>query len=103
MARARLHNPTPSQTVEKTARLEARITAAQKALFEKAAALQGRSLTDFVVHSVQEQATQIVRAHELMTLSARDTQAFVAALLDVPEPGERLRQAASRYTQNQRA
>jgi uncharacterized protein (DUF1778 family) len=102
MAPARLHHPAPNPAAEKTARLEARVTAEQKALFEKAAALQGRSLTDFVVTSAQERAMHTVREHELMTLSARDTQVFVAALLDAPEPAERLRQAVNRYKNRSR-
>lgn len=84
---------------ERTARLEARVTTAQKILFQKAAALQGRSLTDFLVSSAQEQATRTVREHELMDLSIRDRETFVGALLAAPEPGPRLRKAARNYTQ----
>jgi uncharacterized protein (DUF1778 family) len=85
------------QTQEKNARLEARITPEQKKFFLKAAALTGRSLTDFVVASVQENATRAVREHETLILSVRDREAFVAALLNPPAPGVRLRKAAQRY------
>lgn len=81
----------------KKARLEARITTDQKALFQRAAALLGRSLTDFVVSSAQEIAARTVREHEAMTLGARDRETFVAALLEAPAPGKRLRKAAERY------
>lgn len=81
----------------RTARLEARITADQKALFQRAAALTDRSLTDFVVGSAQEIAARTVREHEAMTLGAGDREAFVAALLEAPYPGTRLRKAARRY------
>ena len=81
----------------KKARLEARITADQKAFFQRAAALLGRSLTDFVVSSAQEIAARTVREHESMTLSARDRETFVAALLEAPAPGKRLRKAAKLY------
>lgn len=37
-------------------RLEARVTAEQKDLIERAATLQGRTVTDFVLTSVQEAA-----------------------------------------------
>jgi uncharacterized protein (DUF1778 family) len=86
-----------TQPQEKNARLEARITPEQKKFFLKAAALTGRSLTDFVVASVQENATRAVREHETMILSVRDREAFVAALLNPPAPGARLRKAAQRY------
>ena len=81
----------------KKARLEARITPGQKAFFERAAALLGRSLTDFVVSSAQEIAARTVREHEAMILGARDRETFVAALLEAPAPGKRLRKAAERY------
>ena len=81
----------------RTARLEARITPEQKALFSKAAALTGRSLSDFVVASAYEAAARTVREHEAMTLSVRDREIFVRALLNHPAPGARLRKAARRY------
>ena len=81
----------------KTARLEARITAEQKKLFMKAAAITGRSLTDFVVACAHETAARTVREHEVLTLSARDREVFVSALLTPPAPAKRLREAARRY------
>lgn len=81
----------------KKARFEARLTPDQKALFLQAAAITGRSMTDFVVSSAQEVAMRTVREHESMTLSARDRETFVAALLKSPAPGKRLRKAADRY------
>ncbi|MFQ5467741.1 MAG: DUF1778 domain-containing protein [Kiloniellaceae bacterium] len=81
----------------KRARLEARITLDQKELFQRAAALMGRTMTDFVVSSAQEIAARTVREHEAMTLGARDRERFVGALLEAPQPGTRLRRAARRY------
>jgi uncharacterized protein (DUF1778 family) len=84
-------------TTAKTARLEARLTDEQKALFQHAADLTGRSLTEFVVSSAQEVAARTVREHEVLTLSGRDRQVFVDALLKPQPPNSRLRQAARRY------
>jgi uncharacterized protein (DUF1778 family) len=81
----------------KTARFEARITDDQKALFQHAADLTGRSLTDFVIGSVQEAAARAVREREVLTLSGLDRQVFLDALLNPPAPSKRLRQAARRY------
>jgi uncharacterized protein (DUF1778 family) len=94
-----VHEITESQS-PKTARLEARVTEEQKELFAKAATLLGRSLSDFVVTCVYEIATRTVREHEVMTLSARDREIFVSALLNPPEPGARLRKAARRYKEH---
>src|SRR3989338_8722740 len=84
----------------KAALFEARITAEQKTLFLRAAALTGRSRTDFVVAPAQETAVRTVREHEAMTLSARNREAFVSALLNPPTPGKRLRKAARRYKEH---
>jgi uncharacterized protein (DUF1778 family) len=81
----------------RTARLEARITNEQKVLFQHAADLTGRSLTDFVVNSAQEAAARTVREHRVLTLTGQDRKVFVDVLLKPPLPGRRLRQAASRY------
>ena len=78
-------------------RLEARISKDQKRLFTKAAALDGCSLSEFVISSAQEAARKTIKEHETLALSARDQEAFVAALLDDTPPGETLRQAARRY------
>jgi uncharacterized protein (DUF1778 family) len=66
-------------------RLEARLTPAQKSLIEHAAALQGRSVTDFVLASVQEAALKAIDDHQRITLSVRDGRAFVEALI-TPAP-----------------
>ncbi len=78
-------------------RLEARVSKAQKKLFLQAAELQGRSLTDFLIASVQEAADRILRAQDVLTLSERDRKSFVAALLAPAAPGKVLQRAAKRY------
>jgi uncharacterized protein (DUF1778 family) len=86
-----------TQIEAKTARLEARLTDQQKDLLQHAANLTGRSLTEFVVSSAQEVAARTVREHEVLTLSARDRQVFVNALLKPSPPNRRLKKAAQRY------
>ena len=81
----------------KRSRLEARISAEEKALFKRAADLQGCSLTEFVVRSAQEAARKAVREHQMMSLTARDTEAFAKALLKPPAPSDKLKCAAERY------
>lgn len=78
-------------------RLEARISPAQKKLFKKAAALEGRSLTDFIVSSVSEAARRTVHDFEVMDLSGRDREAFVKSLSNPGSPNKALRSAAAWY------
>jgi uncharacterized protein (DUF1778 family) len=78
-------------------RLEARVSPEQKSVLERAAALEGRSLTDFVVASAHAAAVEAIQRHELITLTARDNRAFAQALMHPPAPNERLRAAARRH------
>lgn len=78
-------------------RLETRVTAEQKRLIERAAALQGRSVTDFVLTSVQDAARRAIEEHQRLDLSVRDSDAFVDALLDPRPVGDRLRDTVRRY------
>ena len=81
----------------KRSRLEARISAKQKKLLKQAADLQGCTLTEFVVRSAQEAARKALKEHQMMTLTARDTEAFVKVLLKPPAPSKKLKRAAERY------
>jgi uncharacterized protein (DUF1778 family) len=78
-------------------RLETRVTAAQKRLIERAAALQGRTVTDFVLTSVQDAAREAIEAHQRLDLSVRDSDAFVDALLSPRPVNDRLRDTIARY------
>lgn len=78
-------------------RLETRVTADQKTLIERAAALQGRTLTDFVLTSVQDAARRAIEEHQRLDLSIRDSQAFVQALINPKPVNDRLRETVRRY------
>ncbi len=84
-------------TTRKRERLEARVSPEQKALFERAARLQGRSLTDFMIGALHEAAARAIRDREVLTLSARDSLTLAEALLNPPEPNTALRAADRRY------
>jgi uncharacterized protein (DUF1778 family) len=78
-------------------RLETRVTAEQKKLIERAAALQGRTVTDFVLTSVQDAARRAIEEHSQLALSLRDSEAFVDALLNPKPINDRLRETVRRY------
>jgi len=78
-------------------RFEARVSREQKDLFLRAAELQGRSLTDFVIASAQQAAVDIVRTYDTLRLGEKDRQAFVSALISPPVPSKKLKGAAGRY------
>ena len=75
------------------------MSADQKNLFLRAAELQGRTLTDFVIASVHEAAVRTVEDMQSIQLTAQESRAFAEALLNPREPADRLRAAARRYIQ----
>lgn len=88
---------TPAASRVRAERLETRVTAEQKRLIEHAAALQGRSVTDFVLTSLQDAARRAIEEHQHLTLSLRDSQAFVQALVEPERVNDRLRDTVRRY------
>lgn len=88
-----------TEASSKAARLEARISPETKALLQKAADLEGRTLTDFVVASVQAAAYRVIEQHQTLKLSIEDSEAFVDAMLNPPKPNDALKAAALRYKQ----
>ncbi len=64
---------------------------------KRAAAIRGRSLTDFVVSAAEEAAERVIRSEFVISLGAEDSAAFAAALLTPPPPSPALRAAAERY------
>jgi uncharacterized protein (DUF1778 family) len=81
----------------KSERLEARVSSVQKRLIQKAADLQGVSMTDFMITYLQEAAERVIQHHQMLQLSIEDSQLLVDALLSPPEPNEALLKAAKRY------
>jgi uncharacterized protein (DUF1778 family) len=85
------------KTIEKT-RFDTRLTKEQKEFFEYAATIGGyRSLTEFVLVSVEERAKQIVEGHTKILSSKRDQEIFFQAFIEAPKPNEALENAATRY------
>ena len=78
-------------------RLEARITASQRRLLERAAKLRGTSVADFVVHSVRQAATKTIRDFEVLSLGQEDSEVFVNAILNPPAPNAALKSAVAHY------
>ena len=78
-------------------RLEARITDEQRQLFQRAADLQGRSLTDFVIATVHEKAVQTIESMQTIRLNEAESLAMAQALLNPRKPNAKLRAAVKEY------
>jgi uncharacterized protein (DUF1778 family) len=76
-----------------TARLEARISTELHAMLKRAAEIQGRTMTDFVVSAVQLAAQEAIETAEVIRLSLADQECFAQALLATPRPAPALKRA----------
>jgi uncharacterized protein (DUF1778 family) len=92
-----IHTATESTAKSRGARLEARVSRVQKDLLQRAAALSGRTLSEFVVASAQEAAAKVIQDHDTIRLTNAEQTAFVKTLLNAPAPGARSRKAAAAY------
>ncbi len=77
----------------RNARLEARIAPKALAVVRRAAELQGRSVSDFVVAAAHEAAQRAIEEAQLIRLSVEDQRRFVDLLLNPPSPTAALRRA----------
>jgi uncharacterized protein (DUF1778 family) len=80
-------------TRSRAERLGFRVDSQTKALVERAAELERRSLTDFCLTALIEAAQSVIERHENLALSERDRAVFFDVLMNPPEPNERLRRA----------
>jgi uncharacterized protein (DUF1778 family) len=85
-----------SQEQSRTARLEARIAPEALAVVRRAAEIQGRSVSDFVVAAAQEAATRTITETEVIRLSIEGQREMAALLLHPPAPGRALKKAFRR-------
>jgi uncharacterized protein (DUF1778 family) len=80
-----------------TARLEARLPNEILARLKRAAEIQGRTLTDFVVTAADEAACRAIEQTEIFRVSAEDQRRIADAVLRPPAPNRALKKAARRY------
>jgi uncharacterized protein (DUF1778 family) len=93
------------QQASRSARLEARIAPDALRVVKRAAELQGRSVSDFVVAAAQEVAHRTIKEMQIIRLSAEDQRRFVELLLKPPAlaPGmKRARKAHGRLIASSR-
>ncbi len=85
------------QEPTRTARIEARIAPDALAVVKRAAEIQGRSVSDFVVAAAEEAANRTIERAQIIRLSVQDQRAFAEAILNPPKPTPALRRAFRRH------
>lgn len=84
------------EATPRSARLEARITPDLQALIRRAAELQGRTLSDFVVSAARDAAVRAIEEVEILRLSIEDQERFAEALIEPTAPVAALERAFQR-------
>jgi uncharacterized protein (DUF1778 family) len=81
----------------RTTRLEARIAPRALAMVKRAAEMQGRSVSDFVVAAAHEAAQKAIEDAHIIRLSLADQEALAKALLNPPKPNAALKRAMAAH------
>ncbi|HYA07434.1 MAG TPA: DUF1778 domain-containing protein [Xanthobacteraceae bacterium] len=81
------------QQRSRTARIEARIAPEALAVVKRAAEIQGRSVSDFVVAAAEEAANRTIETAHIIRLSVEDQRRFAEAIINPPKPNKALRRA----------
>jgi len=85
--------PARKARITRDDRLGFRVDEESKALIERAAELERRKVSDYCVKALTDAARQTIAEHERLNLSERDRAIFFDALINPPEPGERMKRA----------
>ncbi|WP_148595484.1 type II toxin-antitoxin system TacA family antitoxin [Aquisphaera giovannonii] len=77
----------------RTARIEARITPDALDVVKRAAEIQGRSVSEFVVAAAQDAASKVVEDTHLIRLTVEEQIRFAELLIDPPPMSPALKRA----------
>jgi len=83
----------PRSPKPQSARLEARISHDLHVAVKRAAEIQGRTMTDFVIHALQMAASEAIEQADQVRLSIVDQKAFAHALIAPTKPNAALKRA----------
>lgn len=81
----------------RSTRLEARLSPATLAVVKRAAEIEGRSVSDFVVAAAREAAQRTIAETQVLHLSLADQRALAEALITPPKPAPALRRARAAH------
>lgn len=96
MQTAKVHKTSNKQVSDD--RITARLPRAKRVIIERAAAVYGATVNQFIVQTALDRAGEILEREELLRLSERDAKTFLAALENPPEPSQKLIDALKAHT-----
>jgi uncharacterized protein (DUF1778 family) len=71
-------------------RVTARVPTSTRSIIERAAAIYGSTINQFIVQAAVERANEVLQSIETIKLSARDAKTFLDALAKPPKPNKKL-------------
>jgi uncharacterized protein (DUF1778 family) len=74
-------------------RITARVPHSTRTIIERAAAVYGATISQFVIQASVERANEVLHSMEMVKLSSRDAQIFIDALTKPPAPNKKLQEA----------
>ena len=91
----------PQKTAHPMSRIDARIPLSVRETIDRAAAMQGRTRTDFLIATALEKAEQVIAEQSLVRLALEDQRTLAAALLseETEAPSAFLEKLSSEYAQ----
>jgi uncharacterized protein (DUF1778 family) len=81
----------------RSARIEARITPENLTVIKRAAEIQGRSVSDFIVAAAQEAAHRAIEETHVIRVTLEQYEQIMEAIRNPPEPTPALRRAFERH------
>jgi uncharacterized protein (DUF1778 family) len=86
-----------NQNSTRSTRLEARLSPETLAVVKRAAEIEGRSVSDFVVAAARQAAQRTIAETHVLHLALADQQALAEALGEPPKPVSALRRARTAH------
>ena len=78
-------------------RITARVPHSARTIIERAAAIYGTTINQFIVLAAVERANEVLHSMEMVKLSSQDAQVFIEALTKPPAPNKKLQEAVSAH------
>lgn len=93
---ASAHSSAASQAGDVKGSINLRIEASTRQLIDEAAAILGKTRTEFMIESARTQAIDVMLDQRLFTLDTDRHDAFLQALDNPPSPGPKLKDLLNR-------
>jgi len=74
-------------------RVTTRVPTSTRSIIERAAAIYGSTINQFIIQAAVERANKVLQKMEMIKLSARDAKTFLDALANPPQPNKKLMNA----------